>query len=336
MMTLAGDGVTVTLPTGTSVTVIVAVPLLPSLVAVIVAVFPPLPAPVTTPVDETVATVASLVLHAIVRPVRTLPFASLVTAPSVTVLPTPIVAVAGLTVTLATGTGRMVTDAVPDTPSDVAVIVTLPVSTEVTTPLEFTVALAVLLELQVTGRVTVVPFTSFTVAVSVVDWPMMIDVGEGVTVTLPTGNVATVTVEVPLLPPLVAVIVTVPAATPVTTPVDETVAMPGLLVDHATIWPVRTLPPASLTVAVSATVPPGDTVAGDGVTVTLATETTDTVTAAVPVMPSDVALIVAVPAPTAVARPDSLTLTTDASLDDQVTRRPVKAVPLASFRTALN
>lgn len=282
------------------------------------------------------ATVASLVLHVIVRPVSTFPFASFVVAVNVTVLPTSIVALDGLTVTLATGTGRMVTDAVPDTPSEVAVIVTFPVSTDVTTPLEFTVALAVLLELQPTGRVTVLPFMSFTVAVSVVDWPTIIVVGEGVTVTLPTGASVTFTVDVPLLPSLVAVIVTVPAATPVTTPVEETVATPGLLVDHATTRPVSTLPLASLTVAVSVTVAPTNTAAGDGVTVTLATVMIDTLTGAVPVTPSHVALTVAVPAPTAEATPNWSTITTEVLLDAHVTRQFVTTAPLTSFTTALN
>src|SRR5512142_48541 len=334
--TLVGAGVTVTLPTGTGLTVIVDVPLLPSLVAVIVALFPPLPAPVTTPVDETVATVASLVLHAIVRPVRTFPFASFVTAVSCTVLPTSIVALEGVTVTLATGTGRIVTDAVPDTPSAVAVIVTAPVSTAVTTPLDVTVALAGLLELHETVRDTVFPFTSFTVAVSVVDWPTIIVVDEGVTVTLPTGAKVTFTVDVPLLPSLVAVIVTVPAATPVTAPVGETVATPGLLVDHATTRPVSTLPLASLTVAVSVIVCPTDTDAGDGVTVTLATGTIVTVTRAVPVTPSHVALTVASPAPTPNAPPVWSTNNTELLLEAQVIGRSVRTLPLASFTIAVN
>ena len=50
-----------------------------------------------------------------------------------------------------------------------AVIVTAPVSTAVTTPLDVTVALVGLLELHVTVRETVFPFTSFTVAMSGVD-----------------------------------------------------------------------------------------------------------------------------------------------------------------------
>jgi hypothetical protein len=60
-----------------------AVPFFPSLVAVTVTV--PFLTPVTTPVDETVATLVLLELQVTVRPVRVLPLASFVTAVSVTV-----------------------------------------------------------------------------------------------------------------------------------------------------------------------------------------------------------------------------------------------------------
>ena len=63
---VAVDGDTVTVATGTGVTVIVLVPVLPSLVAVIVA--EPTPTAVTTPVVFTVAVVASDVDHTTLRP----------------------------------------------------------------------------------------------------------------------------------------------------------------------------------------------------------------------------------------------------------------------------
>lgn len=62
-------GATVTDATGTAVTVTVAVPLCPSLVAVIVA--PPGATAVTVPLGATVATPVLLELQAIVRPVTT-------------------------------------------------------------------------------------------------------------------------------------------------------------------------------------------------------------------------------------------------------------------------
>ena len=72
--------------------------------------------------------------------------------------------------------------------------------------------------------------------------------------TVATGSCVTATVAVPFTPPLVAVIVTVPLSfAPVgeTRPVFDTVAMAVLLDDHDTARPVRTVPPASFSVAVS-------------------------------------------------------------------------------------
>jgi len=70
--------------------------------------------------------------------------------------------------------------------------------------------------------------------------------GEGV-VELP----ATEMVDVPLSPLLEAVIVADPAPTAVTRPVLLTVATAGVLLVHATGWPVITLPLASWTTAVN-------------------------------------------------------------------------------------
>jgi hypothetical protein len=87
---------------GAPATLIAAVPVLPSLVAVIVT-GPPAAMPVTSPVDETVA-IAPLLVHVTSRPVSTFPAASVVVAVSCTVAPTTTIAVAGVTVTDATGT----------------------------------------------------------------------------------------------------------------------------------------------------------------------------------------------------------------------------------------
>lgn len=83
MITETVDGDTVTLPTGSAVTVIVELPLFVSLVAVIVAV--PVETPVTMPVLETVATAVLLELHVTTRSVTTAPFASLTVAINVVV-----------------------------------------------------------------------------------------------------------------------------------------------------------------------------------------------------------------------------------------------------------
>jgi hypothetical protein len=94
-------------------------------------------------------------------------------AVSCVVAPTPTLAVAGLTVTVATGTWLTVTDAVPLFPSLVAVIVAVPTARAVTSPLPLTVAIVVLLLTQVTVRpVSAFPAESRGVAVSCTVCPM--------------------------------------------------------------------------------------------------------------------------------------------------------------------
>ena len=78
-----------------------AVPFLPSLVAVIVAV--PTTRPVTSPLPFTVATPSALLAHVTVRPVSTLPAASMRVAVNCCTVPTTTLALVGLTVTVATG-----------------------------------------------------------------------------------------------------------------------------------------------------------------------------------------------------------------------------------------
>jgi hypothetical protein len=133
----------------------VAVPLFPSLVAVIVT-GPPTATPVTRPLADTLAIAELLDDHTTARPVITLPSLSSVDAVSWVVVPIVIDGDAGLTVTDATdagGTGMTVTDADPLFPSLVAVIVTgPPTATPVTRPAEETLAIAVLLEVHVTAR----------------------------------------------------------------------------------------------------------------------------------------------------------------------------------------
>ena len=80
------------------------------------------------------------------RPVNVAPFASRVVADSWTLLPTLMLFDAGATTTVSTGTGGgggaafTVTLAVPLFPSLVAVIVTAPAATPVTSPVADTVA----------------------------------------------------------------------------------------------------------------------------------------------------------------------------------------------------
>src|SRR5439155_550489 len=102
--------------------------------------------------------------------------------------------------------------------------------------------------------------------------------------------------DVPLLPSLVAVIVTVPpSATSVTSPLDDTVAIVGTLDVHATVRPVSVLPLASFSVTLSCTVPLAGTIVVAGETATEATGASVTVTVALPVLPSLLAVLVADP-----------------------------------------
>src|SRR5713101_2714521 len=232
------------------------------------------------------------------------------------------------------GGGGVVTviAAVPLWPSLVAVIVAVPTAAPVTSPLAVTVATDVLELAQVTVRpVSGAPFASFGVAVSCTVDPTSTVADAGATVTEATGTWTTVSAALPLCPSLVAVIVAVPATLPVTSPDALTVATVVLLLAHVTVRPVSGAPFASFGVAVSCTVVPSFTDAVAGATVTDATGTCTTVSAALPLCPSLVAVIVAVPATLPVTSPAALTVATVVLLLAHVTVRPVSGVPFASF-----
>src|SRR5436190_1339144 len=106
---------------GGAVTVIAAVPLFPSLVAVIVAV--PTTSPVTSPVALAEARLGALLAQVTTRPLSGLPRESFGVAVSATVAPTKMPVTAGVTVTVATGRFVTVMADVPFFPSLVAVIV---------------------------------------------------------------------------------------------------------------------------------------------------------------------------------------------------------------------
>src|ERR1700716_634134 len=118
MLAVAGE--IATEATGMVVTVRAAVPLLPSLVAVMVA--EPDTTPVTWPLGFTVATLGLLLIHDTVRPVKVLPAESFGVAVSWTVCPICRLAVAGEIVTEATGTNVTVIVALLFLPSLIAVI----------------------------------------------------------------------------------------------------------------------------------------------------------------------------------------------------------------------
>ena len=147
----------------------------------------------------------------------------------------------------------------------------------------------------------------------------------------------TVTTAVPLFPWLVAVILAVPAASPTTDPRALTLATPGASLAHVTAAPATGLPFESLAAAVSCTAPFAGIVAVAGVTSTDATGTVATVMAAVPLLPSLVAVIVMGPPPALpVTSPLPLTRAIVESLDTHVTVRFVSVLPAASVSVAVS
>src|SRR6266540_2609861 len=129
-----------------------------------------------------------------------------------------------------------------------------------------------------------------------------------------------------------------PAATPETSPLLEfTVATEVLLLVQLTARPARVLPLASFGVAVSCTVCPTRMLAVAGLTATEATGTGVTVTAALPLWPSLVAVIVAEPAATPETSPLlEFTVATEVLLLAHVTTRPDNGVPAASLGVAVS
>src|SRR5262249_19336045 len=143
----------------------------------------------------------------------------------------------------------------------------------------------------------------------------------------------------PDFPSLVAVIDAVPAPTAVTNPLPFTVATAAFELAHVIPRPVNTVPLASFVVAVPCVVCPTVRLDAFNATVTVATGTGGgalTVTAAVPVFPSLIAVIVAEPGATAVTRPLELTVAIPAALVDHVTVRPVSGTLFASNVVAPN
>jgi hypothetical protein len=356
---VADVGLTVTIATGTGLTVIAGVVALgaDSLVAVIVAVPTVTAVTVVVPLVELAglseSTAVLLETQPTVRPESMAPFTSLVTAVSTCVPPTTIGVVGVESVTVATGAGLTVITAVValGAVSLVAVIVAVPVATAVTVvvPLVelagFNVSTAVLLETQLTVRpVSTAPFTSFVTAVSTCVPPTTIGVVGLESVTLLTGASVTVIEDVPVFVSLVAVIVVPPAATAVTRPFPSTVAAAGLLEAHVTTRAVSTLLAASCSVAVNCCVgvTPRTKLAVAGFTVTVATGSGAGLTAIAGVVAlgavSLVAVIVAAPGPAAVtvtAYPLGLTVSTAVLLETHLTTRPVSAVPVPSLVTAV-
>ena len=168
-------------------TVTVADPLRPSLVAVMVTV--PMPTPATRPLPLTVASEVLLLPQLIARPESGLPAASSGVAVSCTVLASVTDVLPGVTDTEATGTPVTATEDVPLCPSLVAVMVTVPLVSPVTSPLPSTAATEVLLLLHVTDLpLSGFPLASSGVAVSCVVCPACTEAVAGETATLATAS----------------------------------------------------------------------------------------------------------------------------------------------------
>jgi hypothetical protein len=302
--------------------------------SVVVTVMVALPAtfPVTTPLELTVATVVLLLAHVTALFVA---FVGATVAVSVPVDPTLTGRLVLFRFTLVTeidvfGTGLTVTWHVAVFPPSAVftVIVALPTAFPVTTPLELTVATAVLLLVHVT--VLFVAFVGITVAVSVSVAPTLSDKPVLFRFTPVTGTDIeapgiTVTLHVAILPPsaVFTVIVALPMVFPVTTPLELTVATAVLLLVHVTVLFVVFV---GITVAVSVSVTPTLTDRLVLLRLTPATGTPIealgiTVTPHVAILPPSAVftVIVALPMVFPVTTPLELTVATAALLLDHVT-----------------
>jgi hypothetical protein len=125
----------------------------------------------------------------------------------------------------------------------------------------------------------------------------------------------------------VAVTLVEPWFTPVRRPLAEIVAMLGLAEIHEIVFPDTVLPELSRAIAESCIVPPAETLAEEGVMDRLAT-TGETVTMAVPRTAPDEAVMIVVPAPTPVTRPEVDTLAILGDSDFHVTDFGVIGLPV--------
>lgn len=155
---------------------------------------------------------------------------------------------------------------------------------------------------------------------------------------MPTSlTVVTVRLVVPVTEPRTALMVVLPVATLLTRPWLLILATPGLEEPHSTTAVTSSeLLSLKVAVAVNCLVVPTGMLELAGVTVMEVTVAPVTVSAAAPLTEPDVAVIVAVPVPTAVARPAELTVATEEDDEDQVTEVNSCVLPSLKLPTALN
>jgi hypothetical protein len=126
-----------------------------------------------------------------------------------------------------------------------------------------------------------------------------------------------------------------PTATLVTSPAAETLAIAGFDEAQVTTRPRRVLPSASFSAVASCLDSPRRIDVVFGLTTTVATGAAVTVTAAAPLTPPLVAVIVTgPPGATPDTNPPVVTVATDVFALLQVTVWPARVVPLASLRVA--
>ena len=294
----------------------------------------PAATPETRPLDDTVARDVFALDHVTAAP-NTAPFWSRAVAVNWRVCPTVTVC-DGPEITMEVSTGAAAvtamsrvaeSDAPPETDA-CTVMLTDPLATAVTSPPWVIVAMFGALVAQMTVAAIGLPDWSSVVAANWTDCPTCSAAVAGVIETeLRIGvGAATETVAVPdtLVGPTVAsaVMVAPPTAIAVTSPEPDTAAIVGAVDDHATVA-VMAAPFWSRAVAVScddwptviAMVPETTTLVSTGAPTTVTPNVELTV--AVPAVA--VAVIVALPAPTALTRPPDVTVATDGDEVDHAT-----------------
>ena len=324
---------------GEEITVTVVLPKILPEVAVMVAV-PPKTA-VARPVLLTVATDKLDEVQATAGVIsRVVPSENVPVAINCWVPPTDMIGLAGVTAMEDRVEEVTVRVVLPEIGPEVAVMVELPATRAVASPLLSTEATDVLDELQVTDVVIswVVPSENVPVAVSCwVDPADRLGLA-GVTAMEDRAPVLTVRVVLPDIVPEVAVIVAVPAETAVARPLLLTVAIDVLdelqVTDTLISWVV---PSENVPVAENCWVTPLGMVGLAGVTAMEERVAEVTVRVVLPETVPEVAVMVAVPAAMAVANPLLLTVDTDVSDDFQVTSEVISPLgAVGNLPLALN
>ena len=283
----------------------------------------PTPAPLARPDALIVAVVVVPELHVTVL-VRfcVVPSLNVPVAVNCCVAPLAIDGLAGVTAIDCSVAAVTVRTVEPLIPPDVALIVEVPTPAPVARPDALIVAVVVVPEFHVTVlvRFCVVPSPNVPVAVNCCVAPLAIDGFAGVTAI--DCSVAAVTVRTvePLMDEDVAVIVEVPTPAPVARPVALIVAVAAVPDDQVTVL-VRfcVVPSLNVPVAVNCCIAPLAIDGCAGVTAIDCNVAAVTVSKVEPLMDDDVAVIVEVPTPAPVARPEAPMVAVVVVPDDQAT-----------------